>query len=410
MDSDSLVRQTVVSAAEHEARRRVFPRGASMQFADLEQPGREGTLDELRAVEPVSWIPALGCWLVTSREAAREVLAPRSGATVQAHENLVRASLGRMMLTVDGDEHTRLRSPFEGAFKPHAVHDTFTDAIEEVANELLDEIVPAGATELGVSFAAPFAVLMAGRTLGLSLGDARRIDEFYASFARAMVYDGDPLPQARADQARVELDAILHAEVRRARRHPSSSITSLVARDADGLSDDDIVAQLRVIMFGAVETIQASILSTLLLLLQHPTELAAVRADPSLLTQAGEEARRLIPPVAFFERWTTRPLTIADVEIPANEFVGVSVIAVNRDPATFTNPLRFDLERTNSQRSMSFAFGPHACLGLHLARLETSIALRTILERTHDLTLVDHTAPSGFAFRRPSALHLSWAP
>lgn len=410
MVTDSMVRQATVPEAELERRRERFPLGAGLTFADLEEAGREGRLDDLRAAEPVSWIPELGCWLITSRAGARELLAPRSGATVQAHENLVRASLGRMMLTVDGEEHTRLRTPFESPFKLRTVHETFTAMTEQVVDDLLDTFVAQGQTELGHSFAAPFAVTMAGTMLGLSLGDIRRIDEFYAAFASAMVYDGDPEPQVRADRARDELNAILLAEVARAREGGDPSITAMVARDTEGLDDDEIVAQLRVIMFGAVETIQASVMTTLLLLLQNPASLAAVRDDPSHLTQAGEEARRLMPPVAFIERWTTRPLTISGVEIPANEFVGVSVIAVNRDPETFADPLRFDLERTNSQKSLSFSFGPHACLGLHLARLESDVALRQILQRLNDIRLIDHTPPAGFAFRRPATLQIAWTP
>jgi len=72
--------------------------------------------------------------------------------------------------------------------------------------------------------------------------------------------------------------------------------------------------------------------------------------------------------------------------------------------------LRFDLERSNSQKSLSFSFGPHACLGLHLARLESDVALRQILKRLNDIRLIDHTPPAGFAFRRPATLQIAWTP
>jgi hypothetical protein len=149
-------------------------------------------------------------------------------------------------------------------------------------------------------------------------------------------------------------------------------------------------------------------MNTLLLLLRHPEALAAVRADPALLGPAAEEARRLIPPVTFVERWTRETTTVAGVEIPPGEFIGVSVLGTNRDPATFTRPLEYDLHRPNTSRALTFSFGPHACLGLHLARLQTTIALRRLLDRLPGLSLGELEEPAGFAFRRPATMQVTW--
>jgi cytochrome P450 len=402
-----LVHQAQVDQATDEARRARFPAGAALTFADMEQAGHEPALDALREAEPVSWVPAIGGWLVTSRQAAREVLTSPV-ATVEAQENLVRASLGAMMLTSDGDEHARLRKPFEPPFKVSTVEQAFAEVIRGEATALLDGLAAAGSGEIGEQFAAPFAVRMAGRLLGISLEDTRQINEFYSAFAAAMVYDGNPEPQRLAARARQDLNQILHRELGRSRLEGGRSVTSLVAGPDAGITDDEIVAQLRVIMFGAIETIQASIMNTLLLLLQHPEQLADVRDDPALLTGAGEEARRLIPPVSFAERWTRQPVQAGGVTIPAGEFIGVSILAANRDPETFEDPARFDIRRKNSSRGLTFSFGPHACLGLHVARLETRIALEEILARLPGLRLAGHEPPSGFAFRRPAVLHLAW--
>lgn len=402
-----LVEQSAIDDATDQARRAAWPAGAAITFEDLEAAGREGALDALRAAEPVSWVPALGGWLVTTWHGARQVLASRS-ATVEAQQNLVRASLGLMMLTTDNEEHLRLRKPFNAPFKHGNAAHAFAGVIDAEAARLLDVIAPAGEAEIGEAFAAPFAVRMAGRLLGISLADIDRVNGFYSAFAAAMVYDGDPEPQRLADQARAELNAILHAEVEQTRRQRDHSITSVVANSDVDLSDDEIVAQLRVIMFGAIETIQASIMNTLLLLLQDPGQLDAARGDADLLAAAGEEACRLIPPVSFVERWTREPLTIDGVVIPANEFVGVSVVAANRDPAVFDDPTRFDIARPNASRALTFSAGPHTCLGLHVARLETSGALAAIVERLPNLRLVAHEPPSGFAFRRPASLRISW--
>lgn len=404
---DGLVQQVEVDAVTEAQRRERFPFGAGISFDDLEQAGRESALDALRAAEPVSWVPALGGWLVTGRQPARELLTDPE-ATVEAHQNLVRASLGQMMLTTDGAEHARLRKPFEPPFRISTVEASFAEVIAAEATGLLDDMISTGEGELGEQFAAPFAVRMAARLLGISLDDVALINDFYSAFAAAMVYDGDVEPGRRADEARAALNAILHTEVQRSREAGGGSITALVAGDSLDLDDDEIVAQLRVVMFGAIETVQASIMNTLLLLLENPEQLEAVREDLSLLTSAGEEARRLIPPVSFVERWTRSDIELGGVDIPAREFVGVSVLAANRDPDTFVDPLRFDVHRANSARALTFSFGQHACLGLHVARLETRIALGSILGRLRGLRLVSYDPPGGFAFRRPQTLRLAW--
>ena len=390
--------QVVVSESEDAQRRQAFPAGAAVTLDDLEQAGREHVLDELREREPVTWLPALGGWLITAREPARQILLPKSGATVEAEQNMVRASLGRMMLTVDGGEHERYRQPFEVPFRARESERLFAESIRAYARELISrvdgEALSASGVELTESFAAPFAVGVAAQVIGLPLDDVRKIDSFYSAFAAAMEYTGDPEPLQRAEAARAELTALL--------LEGRSKVV-----EASDLTPEEVAAQLRVVMFGAIETIQASVLTTLMLLLQHPEAMAHVRADRSLLAGAVDEAIRWMPPVAFMERWTREPVTLAGVEIGAREFVGVSVIAANRDPSVFEEPLRFDIHRTNARHGLSFSSGEHHCLGVHLARMQTVIALEEMLDAWPSIDLVSVTPPSGFAFRRPADMVVS---
>jgi cytochrome P450 len=404
-----LLQQVEVDSGADAARRERFPAGAAIAFSDLEEAGGEAALDRLRDAEPVSWLPALGGWLVTGHAGAREALSPRAATTVEAEQNLVRASLGWMMLTSDAGEHTRMRAPFERPFRMREATELFGAAIAETAASLADAVAPAGECELGADFAAPYAIGIAGRMLGLSLGDAGRIDAFYDAFAGAMSYDGNPEPQRLADVARADLDGILHTELDRCRAAPDASVTSQVANDpAAGLTDPEIASQLRVIMFGAIETIQGAVMNTMLLLLRNPDALAAARDDSAALAGAVDEALRMIPPVAFMERWTRASIDIGGVTIGAGEFVGVSAIAANRDPAVFPDPLRFDLARGNSRHALSFSFGEHHCLGAHLARVETVTAVGRLLDALPGAELVEVDEPSGFAFRRPQRMRLAW--
>jgi cytochrome P450 len=405
-----LVSQIELDEAEKAERRARFPRGAGIAFADLEEQGRAEALDRLREAEPVSWVPALGGWLVTSYALARNVLARTNDFTVWAEPNLVRASLGVMMLTSDPPEHHHQRAPFDEPFRMRSVRERFEGRVASRVDRLLEALAPRGSCELAVDFAAPFAIGVAGDILGLSLGDVPKIQGFYEAFARAMTYDGDPEPQRRADAARAAFDEILHAELARVRKQPDGSITSAVANEpATELGDDAIVAQLRVILFGAIETVESMVVNAVLLLLEHPNELDAVRADSRLVPNAVEEAMRLIPPVAFIERWTSAPTAIGDVELGRGEFVGISTLAAHRDPEVFDHPLHFDVRRENARHHLAFSFGVHHCLGFNMARLQGPIAVQRILDRLTGLELEAAPDPQGFAFRRPQELRVSWA-
>ena len=405
----ALVPQVAVDESEDAARRERFPAGSAIEFADLELDSRVGALDRLRGEEPISWVPALGGWLVTSHKLARELLSRRDEFTVWAEPNLVRASLGVMMLTTDGDEHARQRRPFEEPFGVRPVRRRFAEPVGRHVEALLAELAPRGGCELVEEFAAPFAIGVAGDVLGLSLDDVARVQGFYEAFAGAMVYDGDPEPQRRADAARAELDAILLAEVERSRAQPDNSITSAVANDpARGLADEEIVAQLRVILFGAIETVESTLANAVLLLLRYPDQLAVVRAEPDCLGNAIEEGMRLIPPVAFIERWTAQPCSLGAVELGAGEFVGVSTVAANRDPDVFSAPERFDVRRANARHHLTLSHGHHHCLGFNLGRMQCQVALAAMFERLPGLEIAHAPEPAGFAFRRPATLELRW--
>jgi len=407
----ALVPQAVLSEPEQAERRRRFPAGSAIEFADLEEHRRAGALDRLREAEPVSWVPALGGWLVTGYALGREVLGRRRDFTVWAEPNLVRASLGVMMLTSDGEEHDRQRLPFDEPFRLRSVRARFAGTVAARVETLIAELAPRGECELATEFAAPFAIGVAGDILGLSLDDVHRIRGFYDAFAGAMVYDGDPERQRRADAARASLDEILLGELVRVRAAPDPSVTSAVANDPQlGLTDEEIVAQLRVILFGAVETVESMILNSLLMLLRHPAELAAVRADAELLPNAIEEAMRLVPPVAFIERWTAAPTELGGVELGRGEFVGVSTLACNRDPRVFPEPCRFDVHRENARHHLAFSFGLHYCLGVNMARLQGAVALAALLERLPELELARAPKLCGFAFRKPAELRLRFTP
>jgi cytochrome P450 len=118
---------------------------------------------------------------------------------------------------------------------------------------------------------------------------------------------------------------------------------------------------------------------------------------------------RLEPAAGRVDRYATKDVELARSRIRAGDLVIVSLTAANRDPAVYPDPDRFELERPEARTHVAFAQGPHACIGLHLARLETRVALEVALDRWPGLRLADGaTPPTGVIFRKPRSLPVRW--
>jgi cytochrome P450 len=364
------------------------------------------TLAGLRAAEPVSWVPELGRWLVTSRDAALRVLRDSRTFTVDDPRFSTAQVVGPSMLSLDGPAHTAARKPFAGPFRPAEVARRFTPRVTELAADLLTAIRPAGRAELRSCFAGPLAVRVVAETLGLPDVDSTTVLRWYSTFVAAVsdVTAGRPVPA----EAAVAFEA-LAGHVLAGIDENGSLLADVVA---GGLGTDAVVSNAAVLLFGGIETTEGMILNLLWHLLRHPEQLAAVRADLGLLPNAVEESLRLEPAAAVVDRYATRDVDVAGAPIRRGDPVTVSLAGANRDPATFRDPDVFDVRRANARQHLAFAHGPHACLAMDLARLETLIGVRTALVELPGLALDERhaTAPSGLVFRKPQTLHARWTP
>jgi cytochrome P450 len=195
-------------------------------------------------------------------------------------------------------------------------------------------------------------------------------------------------------------------------------VTDLVTVELDGerLDDEEIYSFLRMLLPAGIETTYRSSGNLLYLLLTHPDQLGAVRADRTLIPQAIEEALRYEPPVLATWRVTTTDTSIAEVDVPAGSVVMSMLGSANRDPDVYDHPEEFDIFRDPKQH-VSFGTGPHLCLGMHLARLETAIAVEALLDRLPDVRLdqdeaqrVDAHIHGDLMFRSPNHLPVVWDP
>jgi cytochrome P450 len=390
-----------------------FPLGASLRLADLERFDHGAVLAQLRDSEPVTWFAEQGVWLVTTKALVDEVHNAPDRFVVDVPANPQRVVLGDMMLVVDGAQHDRHRAPFAAPFKLGAVRSEFTGVIADNVERLLSGIEGEGEAELAGAFANPFAVSVASDILGLGFEHVDEVHDIYNDFAQGLVGYEDPVALTRARDAGARLQRFLMEGVDRLRDAPDGSMLSAVLHvDADArLPDEELFANLRVILFGAIETVESMILNTTWALLHHPDQHRALLEDPGLWPAAVQEGLRFIPPVGYSDRWAAYDTELGGVPIARGDYLLPVFHAANRDPAAFADPERFDIHRRGDDRTnLSFGKGIHMCLGVNLARLQGQMALRGLFERLPGLRLNPQRPcePEGFNFRRPEHLHVRW--
>ena len=308
-----------------------------------------------------------------------------------------------VMVGMDEPEHGRHRALVSQAFSPKALAYWESDLVARVGNTLIDNFASSGSADLVNEFTFPYPAQIIAGLLGLPEKD-------YAQFQRWSISQlSFGINPQRAAEATEELGKYLVPILADRRQHPSDDLTSRLAEaeiDGERLSDEEIYCFLHLLMPAGVETTYRSLGNLLFGLLSHPDQLDAVRADRSLLPQAIEEAVRWEAPLLSITRVSTRDTELGGVQIPAGCSVMPMLGAANRDESRYDNPDRFDIFR-QPRTPISWGYGAHVCLGMHLARMEMRVAVNLLLDRLDNLRLdpdADDPHIRGQAFRSPTSL------
>jgi cytochrome P450 len=325
------------------------------------------------------------------------------------YDQIMGPVMGRTLLELDGAEHRASRALVSPSFRTALLERWRSELVEVVVHELIDRFAPRGRAELAREFTFAFPVQVIARIMGLPREDYLRFQRLSIELLN-VVYDWD-----RGTAASASLKAYLTEILADRRRNPQDDLISTLAEsEIDGarLTDDEIFAFLLLILPAGVETTYRASGNLLVALLTEPPLLDALRADRGLLRGAFEEALRWEPPITTVVRRAVRDCELGGVAIPAGTNVSVSVSAANRDPTRYPDPDRFDPTRKNIAH-LTFGGGPHLCLGMHLARMEGTVAIDALLDRLPDLRL-DPSAPApnvvGVAFRSPASLPVEFTP
>ena len=342
-------------------------------------------------------------WIAYRYDDCSRILRDAKTFTSTAYDSTIGMVMGHMILGMDDPEHREHRNLVAHAFREKSLARWEPEFIQPIVDELIDRFAADGRADLVRQMTFEFPVRVIARLLGLP-------EEDFSQFQRWSVeLIGLVADIERGLAASESLREYFASVVAQRRARPAEDVISdLVTAEVDGdkLTDEAIYSFLRLLLPAGAETTYRSSGNLLFLLLTHPDQLDAVRADRSLLPQAIEEGLRCEPPLLTINRTTTCEVELAGVTLGPGESITPHIGSANHDETRWENPETFDIHRTPVPH-IAFAHGPHMCLGMHLARLETRVLVNRVLDRLPDLTLDpggDDPHIQGDVFRSPTAL------
>jgi cytochrome P450 len=324
----------------------------------------------------------------------------------EPYDKTIGLFMGPTILAMEGKKHRDHRNLVSAAFKSKALAQWEPAIVRPVCNALIDEFIDTGEADLVRNFTFEFPTRVIARLLGLPDED---LEMFHKRAVELISYH---VNYERAFEASATLKDYFVAQIEQRKSKPTEDIIGdLVTAEIDGerLSDEAIYSFLRLLLPAGLETTYRSSGNLLYLLLTHPDQFAALQADHELTPQAIEEGLRFETPLTTVQRFTTEDTEVEGVEIPARSVIGVCIGSANRDEQRWERSEEFDIFRKHMPH-ISFAAGEHTCLGLHLARLETRVAVECLLNRLTNVNLLTDGDPHihGQPFRSPTSLPVTF--
>jgi cytochrome P450 len=359
-------------------------------------------LARLRSNGPVAWVPALEAWVVTGRAVAVEVMRDAETFTVDDPRFSTGRVVGRSMLSTDGPMHARHRDAFAAAFRPALTRQRLGGVVTAIADRRVADVRSAATVDLRAVVAGPVAAEVAIDALGLIDTAPADVLRWYAEIASAVSALSIDL-DAAAD------DSLMDGVRRAVERTVAVDETALAeTRAAADLTDAEFASNVAIVLFGALETSEAMIANLLRDIVVDPDLHARLAADPATRDRAIDESLRLEPGASYLDRYVVETTERFGVSFAVGDHVIVSLAGANRDPTTHRRPHEFLLERDGEPPHLTFATGPHVCLGAHLARMEARAVLdawfASKIRAVRAASGFD--APTGLVFRKPDRLRV----
>jgi cytochrome P450 len=357
----------------------------------------------LREEAPVGRVPGIEIWYFARYADCEAVLRDPRWGSDDRKGNLYRQFAESGALTVpeemirrrpfiflDPPDHTRLRKLVSAAFTPRVI-ERLRPRIQELVDQYLDNAVERGELEIVADLAYPLPVVIISELLGVPSEDHTMFRSWSKELAASLDPELTVPPDVLARRVTIlhEFGEYFLGLMAARRRRPADDLLSAlvtVEDRGDVLSEDELLATLTLLLVAGHETTVNLIGNGVLALLRHPEQLARLRAEPELIRATVEEVLRWDPPVQLDGRVALEDREVGGVTVPKGDQAMLLLAAANRDEQHLADGEQFDILRPDI-RHLSFAFGPHFCLGAPLARAEAQAALAAVVRRFPDLRM-----------------------
>ncbi|MFJ3308535.1 cytochrome P450 [Streptomyces sp. NPDC086549] len=359
--------------------------------------------DELRARGRVHYFEPTNQWLVPHHADVSALLRDRRlGRTYQhrfTHEDFGRTAPppehepfhvlnDHGMLDLEPPDHTRIRRLVSKAFTPRTV-ERLKPYVADLAGKLVDRLVEAGGGDLLADVAEPLPVAVIAEMLGIPEADRAPLRPWSADICGMYELNPSEDVASRAVRASVEFSEYLRELIAERRKEPGDDLISglIAAHDeGDRLTEQEMISTCVLLLNAGHEATVNATVNGWWALFRNPAQLAALRADHSLVPSAVEELMRYDTPLQLFERWVLDEIEIDGTVIPRGAEIAMLFGSANHDPAVFTAPESLDLTREDNPH-ISFSAGIHYCIGAPLARIELAASMTALLEKAPMLSL-----------------------
>jgi cytochrome P450 len=340
-------------------------------------------------------------WMVTRMDEILRVLKEQEHFTVDAtsigRSGLFGSNTGasgeaqtfltsKTMLTVDDPDHRRLRQLVSKAFTPRFI-EGLRPRVQQIADGLLDRVQAQGEMDLVTDYAYPLPINVIAEMLGVPQADWNQIRSWSEALAQGLGVGGHDSGVQEHLRAFGDYTARLVAEKR---QQPADDLISqliAIEEEGDRLSESELLSTITLLIFAGHETTANLIATGTLMLLDHPEQLAQLKADLSLVPAAVEELLRFNGPSTIAApRFASVDIELGGQHIRRGDMLFLFLASANRDERQFTDPEDLEIVRT-IKRHVAFGQGIHMCLGAPLARMEGSVAFTTLLTRAPNLRL-----------------------
>lgn len=298
----------------------------------------------------------------------------------------------KWLIFLEPPDHTRLRKLVSKAFTSGVVERQRPD-IQNIVDELIDKVEDKEVMDIISDLASPLPVTVIAKMLGVPAEDCSQLKQWSNDVSHIL----DPLLSLETyehlNQVVVEFKEYFRGLFAERRKRPKEDlISALIAASEQGdkLSEDEMLSTCTLLFFAGEETTVDTIGNGILALLRHPDQMEKLKREPAIIQSAVEELLRYDSPVQHTQRIATENVEIGGKTIRAGDKVVVCLAAANRDPAQFPDPDRLDLTRRENCH-LAFLDGIHSCLGAALARLNSQIAINTLVQRLPDIKLQKDT-------------------